>query len=315
MRRRPVLAAIALGAALAAPAGAAAMGGDMPGGHGGDSATQPAAPAPVEVGMQGKVFRPGRVDVLVGDTVTWHNDDLVTHTVFSADPALDSGRLNPGATFRHTFDRQGIVSYHCTLHRFMFGEVRVFGLALEATTGSAAPGKPATFAGRAPAGVTAVVIERLDAAGVWQPVGAATPGADRTFTAQAPTAGPSLFRARSGDLLSPVVRVAARPRVRIAATRRGTRITVRASATPAQPGARVVLQHYVRDRFAFHTLGRARLDHASRVTFRIRSHHYERLRVVITRGVRGYGSGTSRTLAVPTHAMRAHGEHGGPMYH
>jgi hypothetical protein len=264
--------------------------------------------AAVVVGMKGKIFAPGTADALVGEAVTWVNDDGTAHDVATFADGFDSGRMEVGARFSQTFAEQGTYQYHCTLHRFMFGSVRVFGLALGAAARSAGPGQPATLSGRAPAGVDAVTIERLGAGGAWEAVGGAVPGADRTFSAQVPTTGPSAFRARSGELLSPVVRVAARPLVHVSTTRRGARIAVTVATDPAQPGARVALQRYVRERFTFVTVARETLTSASRATFRLHSRHYERVRAVITQGVRGYGSATSGAVGVATGAG-SHGHH------
>jgi plastocyanin len=276
-------------------------------------ATAPAAvmvpgEAPVIIGMKGKLFNPGAADALVGEPVTWANDDGTAHDVATFADGFDSGRMEVGARFSHVFAEQGTYQYHCTLHPFMFGSVRVFGLALAAAARSAVPGRPATLSGRAPVGVDAVTIERLGAAGAWEAVAGAVPGADRSFSAQVPTAGPSAFRARSGELLSPVVRIAARPLVHVSATRNGATISVTVATDPAQPGARVALQRYVRERFTFVTFERGTLTRASRATFRLRSRHYERVRAVITQGVRGYGSATSRAVGVPTRP-RAHHHH------
>jgi plastocyanin len=290
-----------LGAFGAPPAARAAMPHDMapPPAASNTTATVPGE-TPLVVGMKGKIFDPGTADTLVGEPVTWVNDDGTAHDVATFADGFDSGRMEVGARFTQTFAEQGTYQYHCTLHRFMFGSVRVFGLALGATTRSAGPGQPTMLGGRAPAGVDAVTIERLGASGAWEAVGAAAPGADHRFSAQVPTAGPSAFRARSGELLSPVVRVAARPLVRVSATRRGARISVTVATDPAQPGARVALQRYVRERFMFVTVARETLTSVSRATFRLRSPHYERVRAVITQGVRGYGSAASGAVGVPT---------------
>jgi plastocyanin len=302
------LAVVALLGAPGAPAAArAATGHDMPTAPAtSNAAAMVPGEAPVLVGMKGKIFAPGTADALVGEPVTWVNDDGTAHDVATFADGFDSGRMEVGARFSQTFAAQGTYQYHCTLHRFMFGSVRVFGLALGAATRSAGPGQPATLTGRAPVGVDAVTIERLGAAGAWEAVGGAVPGADRRFSAQVPTAGPSAFRARSGELLSTVVRIAARPLVHVSATRHGARIAITVATDPAQPGARVALQRYVRERFTFVTVARETLTRASRATFSLRSRHYERVRAVITQGVRGYGSATSMAVGVPTRP-RTHG--------
>ena len=79
-------------------------------------------------------------------------------------------------------------------------------------------------------------------------------------------------------------------------------------ATPAQSGAPVALQRYRRERFDFRTVAKGELGRGSSATFELRSSHWERLRVVLVRGVGGYGSAISRPLAVAVN--RHHGGHG-----
>jgi|ERR671922_577757 plastocyanin len=80
-----------------------------------------------------KFYDPSPVNVAVGTTVTWTNDDATLHTVYSGkgpqDP--DSGKMfqsqfmSKGATFQHTFDTPGTFDYYCTLHPFMMAQVVV----------------------------------------------------------------------------------------------------------------------------------------------------------------------------------------------
>ena len=56
-------------------------------------------------------FEPATVTVNVGDTVEWKNDDIVPHTA-TADgeaqkPALDSGTIQTGATWRYVARNKG----------------------------------------------------------------------------------------------------------------------------------------------------------------------------------------------------------------
>jgi plastocyanin len=80
-------------------------------------------------------FSPNPLNVKVGDTVTWTNDDLQPHTVTSGTSAIPDGRFDssPGLktlltsknTFSHTFNQTGTFPYFCQLHPNMIGTVNV----------------------------------------------------------------------------------------------------------------------------------------------------------------------------------------------
>jgi len=71
-------------------------------------------------------FQPNPVQVSVGDTVTWTNDDSQPHTVTSGSNGVPDGKFdsspnfNPllslGQTFEHTFTEAGEYPYYCALH-------------------------------------------------------------------------------------------------------------------------------------------------------------------------------------------------------
>jgi plastocyanin len=63
--------------------------------------------------------------VSVGATVTWTNNDSVSHTVTSNDNLFNSGTLAKGATFQHTFNQKGTFAYHCSIHTSMTAKVIV----------------------------------------------------------------------------------------------------------------------------------------------------------------------------------------------
>ena len=63
--------------------------------------------------------------VTKGTTVTWTNNDNMAHTVTADDNSFNSGNLNKGATFSHTFNSIGTVAYHCSIHPNMTGSVAV----------------------------------------------------------------------------------------------------------------------------------------------------------------------------------------------
>src|ERR671914_908274 len=75
-------------------------------------------------------YQPNPVQVGVGDTVTWTNDDAQPHTATSGqnatpDGTFDSSIMAPGATFEHTFTEAGEYPYFCLLHPNMVGTVSV----------------------------------------------------------------------------------------------------------------------------------------------------------------------------------------------
>lgn len=80
---------------------------------------------PNAVTIGGFAFQPAQLQVKAGTTVTWTNTDLVAHTVTAQDGSFDSGRLERGQSFSHTFTRAGTVNYHCAIHPDMVGAVQV----------------------------------------------------------------------------------------------------------------------------------------------------------------------------------------------
>ena len=73
-------------------------------------------------------FVPANMTVSVGTTVTWVNQDSVTHTVTSdlnSPVPFDSGNLAPGAQYSRTFTTAGVYHYHCTIHPYMVAVIIV----------------------------------------------------------------------------------------------------------------------------------------------------------------------------------------------
>jgi plastocyanin len=80
-------------------------------------------------------YQPNPIQVSVGNTVTWTNNDSQPHTVtsgsngqpdnkFNSSPNF-SPLLNPGQTFSFTFTQAGNYPYFCMLHPNMVGTVSV----------------------------------------------------------------------------------------------------------------------------------------------------------------------------------------------
>ena len=218
------------------------------------------ADAPIRtITIPAKLFDPARLDVLVGTTVTWKNDDHVNHTATAEGDSFASGYIPPGGTFSFTFTKEGRYEFRCTIHRQMRGEVDVFGLVLSGPEAPVTVGRRIVFAGLAPEGTAAVT---LRGPGTEQTV---KPREDGSFALRFAVTSPGSYRAVAAGLTSPAVRVQLKPILRTTLARR----TLRVSASPGRPGARVVLQRYDRERFAWRNLTRGALDARSRATFRI----------------------------------------------
>lgn len=72
-------------------------------------------------------YSPNPVEVKVGETVTWVNDDSTVHTATSNDGIFDSDVLFRGQSFSYTFDKEGEYPYFCDIHPGMVGAVIVAG--------------------------------------------------------------------------------------------------------------------------------------------------------------------------------------------
>ena len=69
--------------------------------------------------MRTMVFGPRRIEISAGGSVTWTNNDPLVHTITADDGSWDSGPIEPGKTWTHTFTQAGEYAFHCTPHPFM----------------------------------------------------------------------------------------------------------------------------------------------------------------------------------------------------
>jgi plastocyanin len=102
---------------------------------------QATAPGDLAVSIVDFAFEPATLSASAGATVVWTNEGQAPHTV-TGDFA-DSGVLEPGQTFSHTFAESGEFSYFCAIHPQMEGTVSVSaGAAVEpeSATPLAVPG-------------------------------------------------------------------------------------------------------------------------------------------------------------------------------
>ena len=101
-------------------------------GTSGGNATNSVSIVPGSSTLTTDAYQPNPVQVSVGSTVTWTNNDAQPHTATSGENATPDGRfdssiLAPAATFDHTFTEAGEFPYFCLLHPNMVGTVSVSG--------------------------------------------------------------------------------------------------------------------------------------------------------------------------------------------
>jgi len=76
--------------------------------------------------LSGFKFNPATMNIAIGETVTWKNEDSAAHTVTSdSGNELDSPLFGQGETYAHVFTVAGNYTYHCAPHTSMKGTVVV----------------------------------------------------------------------------------------------------------------------------------------------------------------------------------------------
>jgi plastocyanin len=254
------------------------------------------ADAPV-VAIPGRFYAPQQISVLVGQQVTWRNDDAVDHTVTSPDAGFDSGRVGPGTTYAYSFQTPGVYEYHCTIHRYMRGTVEVDTLALRAPAAPTPVGGMARLDGLAPAGTGEVTLERQLPGGQFETFATTMPDASGRFAFDVPAGGPARFRARAAGLQSGEARLDVAPKVTLVARRSGRRVQARAVVAPSQARGRIVLERYVAERYGWVRLRAATLDARSSASWTLRSRVKIQLRARLATPVGGYAASVSRPAA------------------
>ncbi len=251
------------------------------------------------VDIPGTSFSPDALRVLVGDTVTWTNHDTMTHTVTADHDEFDSGRLDPGAHFAHTFLQPGVYRYHCRIHRFMHGEIDVYAVALLGPNRSVRLGSTVTLSGLVPGDARSVGLEQQQADGSYEGVASASPEEDGSFSFPITVSGPARFRARAGDRLSDPVVVQPQPPVTMRLRRVDGRTIAAIAAEPDQAGATIALERYIQERYRWVPIRRTKLSADGAVTLIVRVKAGVPLRAHLLRGRNGWGEATSAAATLP----------------
>ncbi len=93
--------------------------------------TIPNEASDISCAESGSCFLSSEVTINVGESITWHNDSGVIHTVTSGNPedgpdgVFDSSIIMSDDTFTHTFTETGQYEYFCSIHPRMTGIVIV----------------------------------------------------------------------------------------------------------------------------------------------------------------------------------------------
>lgn len=77
------------------------------------------------VAINGFTYGPSTITIPVGGTVTWTNQDPVTHTATSSKGLWDSGDIAPGQSVSYTFNTVGSYAYADANYPYMTGTVIV----------------------------------------------------------------------------------------------------------------------------------------------------------------------------------------------
>jgi len=94
-----------------------------------EPAPKPAAPKPVarvrRTVIKNISYLQPKITIAVGTTVEWTNNDPLPHSVNAVDRSFNSGLIQPGKSYRHTFTKAGTFNFYCMPHPFMKGVVVV----------------------------------------------------------------------------------------------------------------------------------------------------------------------------------------------
>jgi plastocyanin len=94
------------------------------------------------INLSSLMFHPTTITVKAGDTITWRNDEAITHTVTSGrfvgvdkttglrssqepDGTFNAKLAGKGKTFSFTFTKPGTYSYYCDIHQGMNATIKV----------------------------------------------------------------------------------------------------------------------------------------------------------------------------------------------
>jgi plastocyanin len=105
--------------------------------HSSSMATTPTQPTPTPASttnasivsgartLGSNAYSPNPINVPVGTTVVWTNNDSISHNTTASGGLWASGTMAPGAQYSFKFTTAGTFQYVCTFHPGMVGTVNV----------------------------------------------------------------------------------------------------------------------------------------------------------------------------------------------
>jgi hypothetical protein len=198
--------------------------------------------------------QPGSFTAALGDTVTFVNNDYLTHTVVDRSVGMVSPPLGPGQSFAYVLTTSGRHTYSQEGKPTGAGQIvvqRTGTVTLKTSRHFVAYGSGAVLSGTTSLPSFPVKIEQKGKSDVrWNDAGTITPALDGSFVLGIKPQIGAAYRANvfDGELLSSLVEVDVRPVVRLTARRRsvpgGSLVTLTARIVPADAANSVELMRF-----------------------------------------------------------------------
>jgi plastocyanin len=258
------------------------------------------------VGPQPSIFT-----AALGDTVTFTNGDSASHSIVDRSIGLQSPELGPGQTWTYVLTTSGRLTYSQEGKPGGFGQIvveRTGSVTLKTSRRSVAYGTGAVLTGTTTYVSFPVKVEAKAANDPqWNTVGTVSPATDGTFAVPVQPQIGTQYRATvfDGELLSPLVNIAVRPVITLAARRRtapgGSLLTLTARVVPGEAATRLDLARFDTKRQDWKRVLSRSVPDSGRVAFRWRVEYGSSLlrAMVVSHGAaRGFAEASSRGVRV-----------------
>jgi plastocyanin len=249
-------------------------------------------------------FTPTAVTITVGDSVTWHNADNVSHQVVANDGSFASPVLKANETYTFTFQKATKVTYHDSFATTKRGTVTVNAPAANVTLSAASPtviyGNSTSVSGSVTNQLTnePVTLTSQPYGKGTQSVATTTTQANGAFSFGVSPTIQTSYQAHWRTTASPSVTVNVAPRVGFGLS---GRLYVAKVTSDLTYGGKYVLVQKRNALGGWKTLKQVYLGANSRAVFRLRLAHGRttlRLALPASQAGAGYVAGLSRLMTV-----------------